>query len=73
MSLSLWTMACGAIGPRSQSLAHVAAYQARMHPQSTGDPVLRLHSCRALSPESRRQSNRTPTACHQRACLPPPT
>ena len=73
MTLSLRTVACGAIRPGGNGLAHVTAHQARMHPQSTGGPVLRLHSCRALSPESQRQSTRTSAICHPRACHRPQT
>ncbi len=51
MSFSLGTLACGVIRPR-KGLPQRSG-QARMHPQSKGDPVLRLHSCRALSPVPR--------------------
>jgi hypothetical protein len=49
MSLSLGTVACSSI-PRKQSPG-VALQQRRerMHPQSTDDWALRLHSCRAAS------------------------
>src|ERR1035438_10106238 len=47
MSFSLWTLACGVI-PQIKGLPQTWSRQARMHPQSKGDAVLRLHSCRAL-------------------------
>jgi hypothetical protein len=53
-SFSHWTSDCAVI-PCGEGLAPVGARQARMHPQSEGGPVLRLHSCRALSPVPRQQ------------------
>ena len=73
MSLSLGTVACGALRPGGNGLAHVTARQARMHPQSTGGPVLRSHSCVALSPGPQRQSTRTSAACHPGAWHRPQT
>jgi hypothetical protein len=52
MSFSLWTLACGVI-PQTKGLSQTWSRQARMHPQSKGDSVLGLHSCRALSPAPR--------------------
>lgn len=52
MSFTLWTLACGVI-PQTKDLSQAGSRQARMHPQSKGDPVLELHSCRALSPVPR--------------------
>ena len=61
MSFSLWAMACGVI---SKGLADTRVRQARMHPQSTGGPVLRLRSRRALSPVPLKQFELTGSACH---------
>jgi len=52
MSLTLWTLACGVI-PQTKGLSQTLSRQARMHPQSKGDPVLGLLSSRALSPGPR--------------------
>jgi len=65
MSFSLWALACRAI-PKTKSLAHINVRQARMHPQSKGGPVLRLHSCRALSPVPQPQHEQTRLSCHSK-------
>jgi hypothetical protein len=52
MSFSLGTLACRVI-LRTKGLPQTLSGQAWMHPQSKGDPVLGLHSCRALSPVPR--------------------
>ena len=53
-SFSLGTVACEVI-PKTEGLADAKVRQARMHPQSTGGPVLGLRSRRALSPVPRPQ------------------
>jgi hypothetical protein len=63
MSFSLWAMACGVI-PKAEGLADARVRQARMHPQSTGGPVLRLRSRRALSPVPPDQFEPTDSSCH---------
>lgn len=63
MSFSLWTMACEVI-PKAEGLADARVRQARMHPQSTGGPVLRLRSRRALSPVPQGQVARRGFSCH---------
>ena len=63
MSFSLWTLACGVI-PQTKGLSQTLLRQARMHPQSKGDPVLGLHSCRALSPVPRPEHEAANPACH---------
>jgi hypothetical protein len=63
MSFSLGTMACGII-PIEEGLADARVRQARMHPQSTGGPVLRLRSRRALSPVPQHQCEPTPSSGH---------
>ena len=63
MSFLLGTMACGVI-PKTEGLADARVRQARMHPQSTDGPVLRLRSRRALSPVPRTQFEPTGFPCH---------
>src|ERR1051326_4588950 len=63
MSFSLWTMACEG-HPWGMAWPKRSVWARRMHPQSTGESVLRLHSCRALSPDSHCQ------CIAWRACLP---
>jgi len=63
MSFSLWAMACGVI-PKAKGLAHKTVRQARMHPQSTGGPVLRLRSRRAVSPVPQQPHEGRQRACH---------
>ena len=63
MSFSLWTLACGVI-PQIKGLPQTWSRQARMHPQSKGDSVLGLHSCRALSPAPRPEHEGASRACH---------
>jgi hypothetical protein len=62
-SFSLWTLACEVI-LQAKSLPQTLSGQARMHPQSKGDPVLGLHSCRALSPVPRPEHEGASRACH---------
>jgi hypothetical protein len=64
MSFSLWALACEGILP-AKGLPQPQSGQARMHPQSKGDPVLRLHSCRALSPVPRPEHGGASWTCHQ--------
>ena len=63
MSFSLWTLACGVI-PQIKGLPQTLSRQARMHPQSKGDSVLGLHSCRALSPTPRPEHEGASLTCH---------
>jgi hypothetical protein len=63
MSFSLWALACRVI-PQPKGLPQTQSGQARMHPQSKGDPVLRLHSCRALSPVPRPEHEGASPTCH---------
>ena len=63
MSFSLWAMACGVL-PKAEGLADARVRQARMHPQSTGGPVLGLRSRRALSPVPREQCEPTGFSGH---------
>jgi hypothetical protein len=63
LSFSLWTLACGVILPR-KGLPQTGSGQAWMHPQSKGGPVLRLHSCRALSPGPRPEHAERSGTCH---------
>jgi hypothetical protein len=63
MSLSLWALACGVI-LQSKGLPQMLSGQAWMRPQSKGDPVLGLHSCRALSPASRPEHEQASGPCH---------
>ena len=62
MSFSLGTLACGVI-PQIKGLPQTVSRQARMHPQSKGDSVLGLHSCRALSPRPRPELAPASGAC----------
>jgi hypothetical protein len=55
MSFSLCTLVCRII-LLEYSRANVKVRPARMHPQSKGDPVLRLRSRRALSPVPRAEN-----------------
>ena len=57
MSFSLWTVVAehSKANSRPQNLKPGVG----MHPQSTDDWVLRLHSCRALSPQPRKQAYAT--------------
>jgi hypothetical protein len=64
MSFSLWALACEGILP-AKGLPQRLLGQARMHPQSKGDPVLGLHSCRALSPVPRPEHDAASQTCHQ--------
>ena len=63
MSFALWTLACGVI-PRTKGLSRALSRQAGMHPQSKGDSVLGLHSCRALSPVPRLEHAGPSRTCH---------
>lgn len=63
MSFSLWALACGVI-LQPKGLPQTWSGQAWMHPQSKGDPVLGLHSCRALSPVSRQKHEGLNRNCH---------
>ena len=63
MSFSLWALACGA-SQQPKGLPQTLLGQAWMHPQSKGDPVLRLHSCRALSPVPRPEHEAARRICH---------
>lgn len=63
MSFSLWALACTVI-PKKKGPESAHARQARTHPQSKGDPVLRLHSCRALSPVPQPEHEGKQSACH---------
>ena len=63
LSFSLWTVA-GALIPKTKDLAHAGVRQVWMHPPSTGGPVLRLRSRRALSPAPLQEHETTPLACH---------
>jgi hypothetical protein len=63
MSFSLWTLACRVI-PQIKGLPQTRSRQARMHPQSKGDSVLGLHSCRALSPVPRPEHEAARPTCH---------
>jgi hypothetical protein len=63
MSFSLWALACEAI-LQPKGLPQTLSGQAWMHPQSKGDPVLGLHSCRALSPVPPKEHEGRRRACH---------
>ncbi len=63
MSFSLWALACEGILEK-EGLPQALSGQAWMHPQSKGDPVLRLHSCRALSPVPRQEREGARRVCH---------
>ena len=63
MSFSLWALACRVI-LQPKGLPQTLSGQARMHPQSKGDPVLGLHSCRALSPVPHPQHEGAGPICH---------
>ena len=62
-SFSLWALACAVI-PKTKGPESAHAPQARMHSQSKGGPVLRLHSCRALSPVPQPEHEGKQSACH---------
>jgi hypothetical protein len=49
LSLSLWTVDGRGIPPKQTPGATFRQRQERMHPHSTDNWALRLHSCRALS------------------------
>ena len=63
MSFSLWTLACRVI-LQPKGLPQKRSGQAWMRPQSKGDPVLGLHSCRALSPVPRPEHEGVSPTCH---------
>lgn len=63
MSFSLWALVCEII-LQPKGLPRICSGQARMHPQSKGDPVLGLHSCRALSPVPRPEPEGASQTCH---------
>jgi hypothetical protein len=63
MSFSLCTVSDGLI-PKGEGLADTKVRQARMHPPSTGGPVLRLRSRRALSPVPPEQCGPVDLSCH---------
>jgi hypothetical protein len=63
MSLSLWALACAVI-LQPKGLPQRLSGQAWMRPQSKGGPVLRLHSCRALSPAPRPEHEGANGPCH---------
>ena len=65
MSFSLWALACEAI-LQPKGLPPTLAGQAWMHPQSKGDPVLGLHSGRALFPVPHQEHEGRGQACHGR-------
>ena len=64
MSLSLWALACGLI-LQPKGLPQTRLGQAWMRPQSKDDPVLGLHSCRALSPGPRPEHAGASRTCHR--------
>ena len=63
MSFSLWPLACRVI-LEAKGLPQTLSGQARMHTQSKDGPVLRLHSCRALSPVPRQEDGEASRTCH---------
>ncbi len=63
-SFSLWALACGVI-LQPKGLPQTRLGQAWMRPQSKGDPVLGLHSCRALSPKPRLEHEGASPTCHR--------
>ena len=63
MSFSLWALACRVI-LQPKGLPQTWSRQAWMRPQSKGDPVLGLHSCRALSPVPRPEHEGPSHTCH---------
>jgi len=64
MSFSHWALACRVI-LLPKGLPQTGSGQAWMRPQSKGDPVLGLHSCRALSPVPRPEHEGASLTCHQ--------
>src|SRR5439155_23569283 len=58
MSFSLFTVACRGT-PKKNPGPAVSSNRDWMLSQSTGDPVLRLYSCRALSPEPRTKTTKS--------------
>jgi len=63
MSFSLWALVAES-SLKTKGLARANAHQARMHPQSKDGSVLRLRSCRALSPAPPEQPERARWVCH---------
>lgn len=63
MSFSHWALVCEGILER-KGLPQTWSGQAWMRPQSKGDPVLGLHSCRALSPVPRPKHGTAARICH---------
>src|SRR5439155_11364435 len=58
MSFSLSTVVCRGT-PKKNPGPAASSDRERMLSQSTGDPVLGLHSCRALSPEPRTKTTKS--------------